>query len=501
MQEKYQQLKTLLSEIWDLTKAQAVLNWDRQTKMPPNGTAARTRQTSTLSRVIHGRYTSEEMGRLLEALVPWLDELDFNSDEAALIRLAQREFHKRTAVPAELVAAKSKASGEANAAWLKARKESDFSSFIPHLECLFDLAIKYAECFPEVEHPYDALLDQFEPGMTVKTISRIFNQVKGPQTMLLKAIKESDVIIDSSLLNQHFPQDKQLKAALEAAQTLGYDLDKGRLDLTTHPFSTSFGVNDVRITTRVNENYLNACLFATMHESGHALYELGVSHSFEGLPLARGASSGIHESQSRLFENLIGRSRAFSSYLFPILQNHFPSQLGNADLDAYYQAINKVQPSFIRVEADEVSYNLHIILRFEIELGVLNGDIPIQELPEVWNEKFNTYFGIIPTTDREGILQDVHWSWGLIGHFTSYAMGNIIASQWWHQMAKEIPNQDELMAQGKLDPIREWLIENVQKHGRKYLPNELIQRVTGGSMDTAPYLAYLESKYKALYHL
>jgi carboxypeptidase Taq len=238
-----------------------------------------------------------------------------------------------------------------------------------------------------------------------------------------------------------------------------------------------------------------------MHESGHALYELGVSHQFEGLPLARGTSSGVHESQSRLFENLIGRSRAFSSHLFPILQKHFPSQLGDADLDTYYRAINKVQPSFIRVEADEVSYNLHIILRFEIELGILDGDFPIKDLPDAWREKFKTYLGVVPPTDTEGLLQDVHWSWGLIGHFTSYAIGNIIASQWWHQMAKDIPNQDELMSQGKITPIREWLIENVHQHGKKYLPTELIQRVTGGAIDTDPYLAYLDSKYKALYNV
>jgi carboxypeptidase Taq len=501
MNEKYNQLKTIMQEIWDLSKAQAVLSWDRQTKMPPKGAPARTRQVSTLSRIIHERSTSEEVGRLLDDLLPWQDELDFDSDEAALIRLANREFINQTAVPTELVTEQAKAGGEANVAWMKARQENDFESFVPHLARMFDLARRYADCFPKAEHPYDALLDQFEPGMTVETVSRIFNEVKGPQSELIKAIAESGVEIDDSLLHQHFPQPKQLEAALEAVQILGYDLERGRLDLTTHPFCTSFSVDDVRITTRVYEDFLNACLFASMHESGHAMYELGVSPRLEGLPLARGASSGVHESQSRLFENLIGRSRAFSGYLFPILQKHFPTQLGNTDADAYYQAINKVSPSFIRVEADEVSYNLHIILRFEIELGVLNGEIPIKDLPEAWNEKFKTYLGVTPPTDTDGVLQDVHWSWGLIGHFTSYAMGNIIASQWWHQMAGDIPNRDELMAQGNITPIREWLVENVHQHGKKYLPTELIQRVTGGPIDTAPYLAYLQSKYGALYQL
>jgi carboxypeptidase Taq len=501
MREKYNQLNTHKQDTWDLTKAQAVLSWDRQTQMPPKGAPARTRQISTLARMIHERITSSEVGQLIDDLEGWLDELDYDSDEAALIRLAKREHKIRTAVPTELVTERAKASGEANVAWMKARQENDFPSYVPHLERMFELAQRYTECFPEAAHPYDALLDQYEPGMKVDTVVRIFNEVKGSQSELVKAIEDSNVEIDDRLLNQHYPKDKQLEASLEAAQILGYDLDRGRMDLTTHPFATSFSVDDARITTRVNENFLNTCLFATMHESGHALFELGVSPQLEGLPLARGASSGVHESQSRLFENLIGRSRAFSSHLLPILQKHFPKQLGDADLDGYYRAINKVKPSYIRVEADEVSYNLHIILRFEIELEVLGGDIAVKDLPEAWNEKFKTYLGVVPPTDTDGVLQDVHWSWGLIGHFTSYAMGNIIASQWWHQMAKDIPNQDELMAQGNITPIREWLIENVHQHGRKYLPTELIERVTGGPIDTGPYLAYLRSKYQALYHL
>jgi carboxypeptidase Taq len=501
MDEKYNQLKTRMQEIWDLTKAQAVLAWDRQTKMPSKGAAARTRQTSTLSRIIHEYSTTEELGKLLEDLTPWLDELDFDSDEAALIRLAQRNYRRLTAVPTELVIEETQVGGEANVAWMKARQENDFASYVPHLEKMFDLAQRYADCFPEVDHPYDALLDRYEPGMMVETISRVFDEVKDPQSELIKAIAESGVEIDDLLLHQNFPQAEQLEATREAVQILGYDFERGRLDLTTHPFSTSFSVDDARITTRVNEKFLNACLFASMHETGHALFELGVSSQLEGLPLARGCSSGMHESQSRLFENLIGRSRAFSSHLFPILQKHFPAQLGNSDAEIYYRAINKVKPSYIRVEADEVSYNLHIILRFEIELGVLNGDISIKDLPEAWNEKFKAYLGVVPPTDTEGVLQDVHWSWGLIGHFTSYAMGNIIASQWWHQMAQEIPNQDDLMAQGNITPIREWLIENVHQHGRKYLPTELIQRVTGGPIDTTPYLAYLQSKYGELYQL
>jgi carboxypeptidase Taq len=290
-----------------------------------------------------------------------------------------------------------------------------------------------------------------------------------------------------------------LAASLEAAQALGYDLSRGRLDLTTHPFASSFSVNDARITTRVHEDVLNPCLFGTLHETGHALYELGVAQDLDGLPLARGTSSAVHESQSRLFENLIGRSRAFAHHLLPILQKHFPSQLGGVGVEAFYRAVNKVEPSFIRVEADEVSYNLHIILRFEIETALFDGTLTPRELPEAWRAKFESFLGITPPNDREGVLQDVHWSWGLIGHFQSYALGNIISALWWRQMARDGLDQEALLTAGNVTPIREWLIGNVHRHGRKYTPTELIQRVTGGPLETAPYLEYLRGKYGELY--
>jgi len=501
MDEKYNQLKTLLQDIWDLSMAASVLAWDRQTHMPPRGAPARTRQVSTLSRMIHELATSDEVGRLIEDLDPWLEELDYDSEEASLIRLAKLEYRKNTAVPTELVAEQARSAGVANDAWIKARQENDFAPFIPHLEHTFDLTQQYAACFPEFEHPYDALLDRYEPGMNRETVSRIFNEVKGPQSDLIKAIRENGVEIDDGIIRQHFPGEAQLSASLEAAKIIGYDLKRGRLDLTTHPFTTSFSVDDVRITTRILEDFLSPCLFATLHEAGHALYELGISPLLEGLPLANGTSGAVHESQSRMFENLIGRSRAFSNHLFPALQKHFPSQLGNADVETYYRAINKVRPSFIRVEADEVSYNLHIILRFEIEQGLLDGEIAMVDLPEAWNQKFKETLGVTPPTDSEGVLQDVHWSWGYVGYFPTYALGNIIASQLWHQMANDIPDQDELMARGEINPILEWLVKNIHRHGRKYLPEELIQRVTGGPIDTAPYLEYLHTKYREIYQL
>jgi carboxypeptidase Taq len=501
MLENFNRLKSILQEIQDLSKASAVLRWDQQTKMPKGGAAARTRQLTTLSQLIHTRSTSDEMGDLLESLDEWRQTLDPDSLEAALVRLAQRDFMKSRAVPADLVRRQSQARGEANGAWQQARAENDFSAFLPHIQRMFELAREYAACFPQVDDPYDALLDRFEEGLTRAEVSRVFNEVKRPQSALLKAIVASGVQIDDRLLRQHFPEKKQLAASLEAAQVLGYDLKRGRLDLTTHPFATSFSTNDVRITTRVYEDFLNPCLFGTLHETGHALYELGVSQELEGLPIARGTSSGVHESQSRLFENLIGRNRDFAGHLLPILQRHFPSQLGAVDIETFYRAINRVQPSFIRVEADEVSYNLHIIIRFEIETALLDGSLDASDLPEVWAAKFQEYLGVTPPDDTRGVLQDVHWSWGLIGHFQSYAIGNIIASLWWKEMETAVGDLGAKMAAGNIAPIREWLAENVHQHGRKYPPTALIQRVTGAPFQTGPYISYLQQKFGALYGL
>ena len=500
MKEKFNELKSLMSEISDLEKAAAVLGWDRQTRMPPGGAKARARQVSTLSRLIHERYTSDRMGELLESLDDWSQHFDYESDDAGIIRLAQREYRVRRPVPPKLMSEISEASGMGYVIWREARANNDFAAFLPALERLVDLACQYANCFPGNEHPFDALLDRFEQGMTRATVSRIFDEIKGPQVALLRAIVESGIGVDDSILHQHFPKEAQLAAALEAAQLLGYDLERGRMDLTTHPFETAFSVNDVRITTRVDENFFNACLYSVLHETGHALYELGVAQRFDGLPIARGTSSGVHESQSRLFENLVGRSRAFSSYHFPILQKHFPTQFGDVDVETYYQAINKAQPSSIRVEADEVSYNLHIILRFEIEVGLIEGNIQPKDLPEIWNAKMEEYLWVMPPTDALGLLQDVHWSSGLIGHFPGYALGNIIASQIWQRMAVDL-DQDALIAEGNIAPIREWLREHVHQHGRKYPPAELVTRVTGNPIDVGPYLAYLRAKYGDIYGL
>jgi carboxypeptidase Taq len=501
MNKSYPEFLSLMQEISDLNKAASVLSWDRQTYMPPAGAPARTRHSATLARLSHERMTGQRLGDLLEELDGFDTDLDEDSTEASLLRWARHEYDRSRRIPTDLVTETSKASGAANVAWQQARAEDDFAAFLPHIERMFELAVEYAACFPEFAHPYDALLDRFERGLTTEKLERIFDEVKGPQSDLVKAIADSGVAIDDRILRGHFPHDAQMAASLEAAQVLGFDLERGRLDLTTHPFASSFSVNDARITTRVQEDFLNTCLFGTLHETGHALYELGVAQDLDGLPLARGTSSGIHESQSRLFENLIGRSRGFAEHLLPLLQRHFPDLLGGVAVEDFYRAINKVEPTFIRVEADEVSYNLHIIIRFEIELALIEGRLAPADLPAAWREKFETYLGISPPNDRLGVLQDVHWSWGLIGHFQSYALGNIISALWWRELEKAVVDPDTLMRKGEIAPIREWLVENVHRHGRKYPPMDLIRRVTGGEIDTAPFLAYLTGKYSQIYGL
>jgi carboxypeptidase Taq len=501
MQTKFEELQTRLREIQDLSKASAVLSWDRQTHMPRQGADARARQLSTLAKLVHERQTDPAIGDLLEALDEWSQSLDPDNTAAALVRHTKREFSRARMVPTQLVQKMSEATGISSVVWQEARAENNFAKFLPHIEKQFELAREYAACFPHFEQPFDALLDQYEQGLTTSEVSRIFDEIKVPQSELVKSIAANGIEIDDSIVRQRFPHNVQLAAALEAAEVLGYDQTRGRLDLSTHPFATSFSVNDARITTRVDENFLNTCLYGTLHETGHALYELGVSPELEGLPLARGTSSGIHESQSRLFENLVGRSRAFAEHLLPLLQKHFPGQLGQTDVGTFYQAINKVEPSFIRVEADEVSYNLHIILRFELEREIFGGKLAPKDLPEAWNTIFEEYLGITPPDDKNGVLQDVHWSWGYIGHFQSYALGNIISALWWHEMGKTLPEMETLLSNGNIAPIRAWLGENVHYHGRKLAPSELIERVTGNPIDTAPYLDYLQSKFGELYQL
>ena len=398
MSEKFNKLKILLAEVADLQAAQAVLGWDQQTYMPHGGAEARGHQLSTLGSLTHQKFTSEEIGGLLEDLKKEFADADPDSDDARYIKVASKDYDKATKVPAEYVAKFAQLTARAHEAWAKAREASDFSLFQADLEEIVEMRKEYVSFFPPADHPYDTLLDEFEPGMKTTEVQEIFGVLREEQVQLLEAITNAEQV-DDSFLHLHFPEEKQWDFGVEVATKFGYDWERGRQDKSVHPFTTSFGVNDVRITTRFMENYLPSALFGTMHEAGHGLYELGVNQEYERTPLSEGASLGVHESQSRLWENLVGRSMPFCVHVYSTLQEYFPEQLGNVQLPEFYKGINKVEPSLIRVEADEATYNMHIMLRLELEIAMIEGSIDVKDLPELWNSKMEDYLGITPPND------------------------------------------------------------------------------------------------------
>jgi len=389
----------------------------------------------------------------------------------------------------------------AHGVWAEARAEDDFGKFQPSLEKIIDMARRYAEFFAPYDHVYDPLLDIYEPGMKTSEVRAIFKALRSEQVALLKTIKSSPQV-ENDFLYQSYDVQKQWDFGVEVVTKYGYDWKRGRQDKSAHPFTTSFSINDVRITTRFLPDYIGSALFSTMHEGGHGLYEQGVSQAYERTPLGikeSGSSLAIHESQSRMFENLMGRSQSFWSHFYPRLQEFFPTQLSGVDLDTFYKGINKVEPSLIRVEADEATYNLHVMLRLEIEIALLEGKLEVKDLPEAWNSRMEDYLGITPPNDAQGVLQDVHWSSGLFGYFSTYALGNLISAQLWEVMEKDMPTMYEQMGSGEFGDILDWVRTRIHVHGRKYDPQELVQQVTGSKIDAAAYMRYLNTKYSQIY--
>ncbi|MEO0248686.1 MAG: carboxypeptidase M32 [candidate division WOR-3 bacterium] len=499
MQEKLAQLKTILAEIADLRYVSQLLGWDQQTYMPPGGAEGRSHQIALIERLAHERSTSAELGRLLEELKPYADSLDPDSDEARLIKVTARLYDKETRIPSRHVVEFTEATTLGYHAWVKARAESDFSLFRPHLERIVDLRKEYASFFPDCDHPYDALLDYFEPNMKTAEVKAIFDDLRPKQVELIQAIAARPQV-DDSFLHQPFDEQKQWAFGEPVITRFGYDWNCGRQDRAPHPFTTSFSFKDVRITTRVDPEFLNSMLFGTMHECGHALYDAGVNPAYERTSLGTAASYAVHESQSRMWENLVGRSLPFWEYFYPALQETFP-QLSDIPLEKFYKGINKVQPSLIRVEADEATYNLHIMLRFEIELALLENRVTVGDLPDLWNTKMQEYLGITPPDDARGVLQDVHWSSGYLGYFPTYALGNLISAQMWETIHQEIPDLPDQIRAGKFDSLLRWLREKVHRWGAKYDPQELVQRVTGAPIGATAYLRYLTRKFGEIYGL
>ena len=493
MGDTLERLKERLAQVTDLGKVARLLSWDQQTMMPPAGTQHRAEQFSTLMRIAHEMFTDPEVGRLLDELRPVEDSLDPDSDDAALIRLTRRDYEKSVKVPAELRAETARAAAEARPLWVKAKAESDFASFLPALERIVELKLEYVDCVADgAAERYDVLLDDFEPQTTTAEVRTLFEELKPPLVELIAELRQREV--DDSFLHGDFPPDRQRTLAYAVTDLFGHRPDSWRIDPTEHPFASGPGRDDVRITTNYQPDSLHS-LFSTMHEYGHGLYSHQQPKHLERLPTGGPCSLGIHESQSRLWENLVGRSRPFWQLFYPRLQETYPEQLAGVDLEQFQAAIHAVKPGLIRIEADEVSYGMHVMLRFELEQDIVDGRVELRDLPQRWNEKMWDYLGVEVPDDGHGVLQDVHWSGGMIGYFSTYLIGSVASVQIWQAAQRDLPDLDEQVGSGEFTPLREWLGEHVHALGRKYSPQETLRRATGSAIAAQPYLDYLRATY------
>jgi len=497
---KLQDLKDILAEVSDLSHAALLLEWDQETYMPPGGVQSRSEQLSTLLRLSHVRFTSGEVGGLLDSLEGKVDG-DFDSDDASLVRVTRRDYEEARKLSPDLIAEVARAGSTARPVWEKARHDENYTLFAPYLEKNVELNRRIADALGYKERPYDALLNRTEPGMKTSELEAIFAELKEAIVPLVADIGRHADAVDDRVLRREFDTDLQVSYALEVVKRLGYDLERGRQDISTHPFSSGFGPDDVRITTRVSREFFNECLFGSIHESGHAMYEQGMGRDIARTPLYGGASPGVHESQSRLWENLVGRGRAFWRYFYPSLQAVFHESLHNVDEETFYRAVNRSYPSLIRVEADEVTYNMHVLLRFELENEMLEGKLKVKDLPEAWNARVSSYLGVDVPNDRQGALQDIHWSFVSFGIFPGYTIGNLIGAQLMEKVRADIPDLDSQIERGEFGALLGWLRKNVHRHGRKFTPNELMERATGKPLTAMPWIAYVRKKFGALYGL
>jgi len=501
MEAKLKELKSLLLDADDLEMVAALLFWDQSTYMPAGGAAARARQAALVSELAHQKATDPAIGRLLDDLRPYEESLPYESDDAALIRVARREYERAIKLPSDFVAEFSSHQAESYQAWAEARPENAFKKVQPYLEKTLDLSRRYAGYFAPYEHIADPLIDVADYGMKASTVQAVFSELRTRLVPIVRAIT-GQAPADDSFLRRHFPEADQWAFGLDAARQIGYDFQRGRLDKTHHPFTTKFSLGDVRITTRVNENEFGYAFFSTVHEAGHAMYEQGIRMDFEGTPLGEGTSAGVHESQSRLWENIVARSRGFWEFYYPRLQAIFPEQLGDVSLEAFYRAVNKVERSLIRTEADEVTYNLHVMIRFDLELALLEGKLSVANLPEAWRERYRSDLGIVPPDDKDGVMQDVHWYAGPIGGvFQGYTLGNILGAQFYQAALRAHPEITGEITEGKFGTLLGWLRENIYQHGSKFTTSELVERVTGSQLSVEPYIRYLRDKFGELYKL
>jgi carboxypeptidase Taq len=499
VQTYYDELVSKYREHAVLRSIAELLHWDMQSIMPPKGAARRADQIADITGMAHSRLTAPRIGELLADLEAHENDLD--PLQRANLREITRDYRRATKIPQKLVEELSRHQSECHEVWVKAREAGDFGLFAPGLEKMVKLTAEEAEYLGYKDTPLDALIDEFEPGASVAMFTRLFDEVKAANVPLVRRIMDSPVKAERRFLERDYPAALQRQFGEAVMKAIGFDMQGGRLDTSVHPFCSGT-LGDVRITTRYNEHAPQQAIFGIIHESGHALYEQGFIPEYLGTPLSEALSYGIHESQSRMWENFVGRSKPFWTFFLPQLKSLFPNELAQVSLDQFVLAINHVEPSLVRVEADEMTYDLHIIMRFEIERDLFAGRISISDLPSVWNKKMEDYIGVTPPNDgKEGVMQDVHWSGGAFGYFPSYSLGNMAAGQFWYAMRAQMPNMDQQMEKGNFADILHWLRENVHQYGRRFVRNELMQKATGKALGTQDYIRYLNEKYSALYKL
>jgi len=513
-----EELRERLARVADLHAAEAVLGWDQETYMPPGSVEARAAQLTTIARIAHEEFTSDRIGELLEAAAEEIGDSGYDTNDASLIRVSRRDYERATKIPADLVARLATAASLGQQSWQRARQESSFELFRSHLETILELTREKAEALGYEERIYDPLLDEFEPGMPTADVEVTFAALREQLVPIVRTLTEAGAgqgghassapapaaiaggaAAGPGPLQRRYDDQAQWDFGVAVMGDFGFDFEHGRQDRSAHPFTTSFSAADVRVTTRIQEDFLPAGLFGTLHECGHGLYEQGVGAALERTPLAGGASLGVHESQSRLWEILVGRARPFWHHYYPRLQKVFPEQLADVDLDSFHRAINTVSPSLIRVEADEVTYNLHVMLRFELENALLEGRVAVADLPEAWNDGMRRYLGVTPGDDAEGVLQDIHWSMGAIGYFPTYTLGTLMSAQIFARANADIPDLQDQIGRGEFARLLEWLTDNIYRHGSKFTATELLERMGCGPPSAEPWLEYVRGKYGELY--
>ncbi|HEX6487449.1 MAG TPA: carboxypeptidase M32 [Candidatus Dormibacteraeota bacterium] len=488
------ELRERLRTVADLDRAAAVLGWDQEVNMPPGGLRARASQLSTLARLAHEHFTAPELGEVLASAEAATAQLPYESDERSLVRVTRRDYEQATRLPVALVAELAEVSTSARPVWLKARAENDWASFAPVFANNVRLHREVADALGWKERRYDALINSTEPGLTTAALEGLFEELKAVAVPLVAEVADRDA--SDHVLFADVPPERQVSFAYETCIALGFDPQRGRQDLSAHPFCSIFSVGDVRLTTRTTTGFANT-LYSSIHEIGHGLYDQGVDPALDGTRLDDGATAGFHESQSRLWENLVGRSRAFAEWLVPRLRRDLPAQYADVDADSWYKALNLVRPTFIRVDADELTYNLHILLRFELENLLIDGDLAAADVPEAWNARMREYLGVEPPTDTDGALQDIHWSGLGFGSFPSYTLGNVIGAQLMEVIRRQLPDLDDQIARGEFEPLLDWLRTNVYRHGRKLTPSELLVRITGEDLNARAWIDYARRKFSA----